>query len=74
MSDRQITWGLVRRIYLFFGVLAAIAALLSFVWPGIPGPFISTVVAVLILGVAIFASDALMDRVHRILWHREWPK
>ena len=75
MPDKPITWNWVRYIYLSVGILASLRALASFIWDGFwPGPEMSTVIAVLILGVAVFASDELFQRVHRILWRREWPK
>jgi hypothetical protein len=61
-------------MYLGAGVLFAIPALLALVWPAWPGSVISGVIALLVLGVALFASDALLNRVHRIFWRREWPK
>lgn len=75
MRAKRVTWNWVRYIYLGVGILAALRALASIIWSGFwPGPEVSTVIAVLILGVAVFASDDLFTRVHRILWRREWPK
>jgi hypothetical protein len=74
MSDQRITWGFIRRIYLAVGIVAAVGAALSFAWPGTISPFLSAVIAVLVLGVAFLASDDLLQRVHRIFWRREWPK
>ena len=74
MAERRVTWNWVRRVYLGVGLLATVGAVLQFVWPGVPGPIVSTLVAILLLGVALFASDELFQRVHRILWRREWPK
>ena len=74
MDDRRVTWGFIRRIYLVAGILFAVPVLLSFAWPTSPGPLISGVIALLVLGVVFFASDELLTRVHRIFWRREWPK
>jgi hypothetical protein len=74
VTRKEITWGIVRRIYLFAGVLAAIGAASSFIWAGPINPVLMTVAAVLILAVAIGASDEFFNRVHRVFWHRELPK
>ena len=74
MDEQRVTWSVTRRIYLIAGVLFAVPALVGLVWPLSPGPVISGVIALLVLGVALFASDELLNRVHRIFWRREWPK
>jgi cytochrome c oxidase assembly factor CtaG len=74
MKQQPKTWSTVRRIYFCAGVLVAIGAASSFVLPGPVSPYLYTVAALLVLGVAIWASDEFFERVHRIFWHREWPK
>ena len=68
------TWGIVRRIYFGAGVLLAIGAISSIVWPGPVSPYLYALSAVLVLAVALGASDDHFVRVHRIFWHRQWPK
>jgi hypothetical protein len=70
MTDERKSWGLVRYIYLVAGVLVAIAAISSFISPGSVSPYIYVVAAVLTLAVALFGTDAWLERVHRVFWHR----
>ena len=74
MDDRRITWGFTRRVCLVAGLLFAVPLLLSLSSSALTGPLISAVIALLVLGLAFFASDELLTRVHRIFWRREWPK
>ena len=74
MEDRRITWGFIRRIYLVAGLLFTLPILLSVPSTTSTGPLVSGVIALLVLGLALFASDQLLARVHRIFWRREWPK
>jgi hypothetical protein len=74
MNEQRKTWGVIRRIYFIAGILIAIPAGLSFASPGSISPFLYAGVALLILGVALLASDELLQRIHRIYWRREWPK
>jgi peptidoglycan/LPS O-acetylase OafA/YrhL len=75
MTDQR-TWGVVRWIYLGAGAVAAVAATLAFVTPdGLSiSPWLIAAITALILGVALFASNASLERIHRIFWHRQWPK
>jgi uncharacterized BrkB/YihY/UPF0761 family membrane protein len=74
MASGKRTWGLVRRIYLVAGVLAAVVAIIFLFVPGAETPWLQALIASLILGVALLANDELFDRIHRIFWRREWPK
>lgn len=74
MGEPRKTWGIVRRIYLGVGILGAIVALVLLLVPGTENPFLLFVLPVLIIGAAVFADDALFNRIHRIAWRREWPK
>jgi hypothetical protein len=74
MDEQRKTWGTVRRIYLVAGILVAIGAATSFVSPGSISPYLFAGIALLVLGVALLASDELLQRIHRIYWRREWPK
>jgi hypothetical protein len=49
-------------------------AAFSFTSPGSVSPYLPAGIALLVLGVAFFASDELLQRFHRIFWRREWPK
>ena len=74
MATAAKTWGLARQIYLAAGILCAIAAAASFVGAGSISPWLSALAALLVLWIPLFASDELLNRVHRIFWRREWPK
>jgi len=75
-TNSQRSWGFTRWIYLTAGIIAAIVAAYSFVAPGGASitPVLAAVIALLVIGVPVFASDELLQRVHRIFWRRQWPK
>ena len=73
-SRKHITWGAVRRIYLFAGILAALGAAASVFWAVPISPYLLGVASVLVLCVALAASDELFNQVHRAFWHRGRPK
>jgi hypothetical protein len=73
MPSRR-TWGLVRRVYFGAGLLLVVGAVLSFVDPNGFSPWLASLVAALVLGTAVLASDELLAYVHQIFWHRQWPK
>jgi len=74
VSERRRTWGFLRYTYLGAGILTAAAAISSFISPGAVSPYLYAAAAVLVIGVALLATDSFFDRVHRIFWRREWPK
>jgi hypothetical protein len=71
---KRRSWGFVRWIYLIGGLLTLAGAISSFVWPSSISPYLLAVAAVLVLGVALGSSDEFLHRVHRVFWHREFPK
>ena len=73
-SHKHITWSAVRRIYLFAGILAALGAAASVFWAGPISPYLLAVASVLVLGVALAASDEFFNQVHRAFWHRGRPR
>jgi hypothetical protein len=75
-TNSQRSWGRTRWIYLAVAVLAAMGAAYSFVAPSAASitPVLAALIALLVLGVPLFASDDLLQRVHRIFWRRQWPK
>jgi len=74
MGEPRKTWGIVRRIYFGVGILGAIPAIVFLFVPGTQSPFLLFVLPVLIIGAAVFPDDELFNRIHRIVWRREWPK
>jgi hypothetical protein len=74
MSERRITWNLMRTGYLVVGVVAASAsAYLSFSSDRL-NPFLPAAIAVIILALAFVASDYLLDRLGRLFVRRQGPK
>jgi hypothetical protein len=74
MEGGTKTWGLLRRIYLVVGIVCVLVAIGFFLAPGSLSPWLIVLVAALVLGVSVLASDELLHRIHRIYWWREWPK
>ena len=76
MNGQHKSWGLIRWIYLVAGVIAGIGAVFAFVSQSAMSisPVLAAVIALIVLGVPLLASDELLQRVHRIFWRREWPK
>ena len=74
MNNHRKNWGLVRRVYFVAGALLAIGAATSFFSQGSVSPYLYVLAAILVLGVALLASDELLQRVHRIFWRGDWPK
>ena len=74
--NAQRTWGFIRWVYFAVGAVSGVVAALAFTAPdGMSiSPWLAALIAVLVLSVPLFASDALLQRVHRIFWRREWPK
>jgi hypothetical protein len=73
MKPRK-TWGIVRRIYLGVGVVGVVLATSAAFLPGSLNPLLLLVLPALIVCAAVFADDELFNRIHRIVWRREWPK
>jgi hypothetical protein len=73
MVGKKMTWGFVRWAYFLFGFLLLVVNLLM---PGIPVIGYGTLflISALLMGAALFSDDALFQRIHRIVWRREWPK
>jgi hypothetical protein len=72
--EKKRSWGTVRWIYLIAGVLTSAGAISLFIWPGEISPYLLSIAAILVLGVALGSSDEFLHRVHRVFWHREFPK
>jgi hypothetical protein len=73
MAAKKRTWGFVRWAYFLFGFVLLVVNLLT---PGIPSIGYGSLFLVsgLLMGAAFFSGDELFQRIHRIVWRREWPK
>jgi len=72
MSSRR--WGISRWVLLVFGIVALLATMMPGWETTIPGQLISFGIAIVLLAVALGASDELLHRIRLILWDRKWPR
>jgi hypothetical protein len=54
--------------------LRLVGAIAAFGGAGSISPWLAVLIAALVLGVPLLASEELLERIHRIFWRREWPK